>query len=113
MFFLDLPHLNNLFMKTKFTDSNLKQSQSKGKIDLSETPQKKTKRNDINPINNKPYSERYNQILEQRKKLPAWDAKEQLFMLMQKHQCIVLQGETGSGKTTQVPQFLLELFGDK
>lgn len=100
-------------MKNKFTDSNLKQSQQKGKIDLNDSVQKKVKKSDVNPINNRPYSDRYYQILEQRKKLPAWDAKEQLFMLMQKHQCIVLQGETGSGKTTQVPQFLLELFGDK
>jgi HrpA-like RNA helicase len=45
--------------------------------------------------------------------LPAWEAKEQLFLLMKQHQCIILQGETGSGKTTQVPQFLLELFGHK
>lgn len=40
--------------------------------------------------------------------LPAWEAKEQLNLLLDEHQVIILQGETGSGKTTQIPQFLLE-----
>lgn len=43
-----------------------------------------------------------------RKKLPAHDSKEKLLTLLQQHQIVVLVGETGSGKTTQVPQFLIE-----
>jgi HrpA-like RNA helicase len=46
--------------------------------------------------------------LQVRKKLPAHDAKEKLVSLMSKNQVIILVGETGSGKTTQIPQFLLE-----
>ena len=35
-------------------------------------------------------------------------AKQKLFQLLDENQVLILQGETGSGKTTQVPQFLLE-----
>lgn len=62
----------------------------------------------LNPYTNKPYSQRYYDILAKRKKLPAWEAQEQVQMLVNEYQTIILQGETGSGKTTQVPQFLLE-----
>jgi len=40
--------------------------------------------------------------------LPAWEAKEHLKKLLDENQVIILQGETGSGKTTQVPQFLVD-----
>ncbi len=63
---------------------------------------------EINFLTNKPFSKKYFDILEKRKTLPAWDAKEKLFKLLDENQVIILQGETGSGKTTQVPQFLLE-----
>jgi len=63
---------------------------------------------EINFLNDKPFSQKYYEILEKRKTLPAWDAKEKLFKLMEENQVLILQGETGSGKTTQVPQFLLE-----
>ena len=62
---------------------------------------------DINPLTQNSYSERYREILTKRKTLPAWEARAPLMELLKKHQVIVLQGETGSGKTTQVPQFLL------
>jgi len=63
---------------------------------------------DINPLTEMPYSSRYHEILEKRKKLPAWDARKDFLKLIKKNQAVVLVGETGSGKTTQLPQFLLE-----
>jgi HrpA-like helicases len=86
-------------------DKNEKTTESRGE----ETKLTKKVKADENPYTGRPYSERYYEILEQRKKLPAWEAKEQLAMLIKEFQVIILQGETGSGKTTQVPQFLLEL----
>jgi len=80
-----------------FSDSN----------DKYEKMTKKIKEN-INPWTNKTYSQKYYEILSKRKKLPAWEAREQLTLLLKEHQVIILQGETGSGKTTQIPQFLLE-----
>merc|ERR1719201_2687084 len=62
----------------------------------------------INPLTTKPYSKRYYEIFEKRRKLPAWDARKDFLKLIKKNQVVVLVGETGSGKTTQLPQFLLE-----
>ena len=56
----------------------------------------------------KPYSKKYYDILEKRKLLPVWEAYDTLINLVQENQIVILQGETGSGKTTQVPQFLLD-----
>jgi pre-mRNA-splicing factor ATP-dependent RNA helicase DHX15/PRP43 len=64
----------------------------------------------INPYTNKTYSQKYYDILKTRKLLPAWEAKQELFDLIDKNQVIILKGETGSGKTTQIPQFLLEKY---
>lgn len=61
----------------------------------------------VNPFTGRSYSSRYYEILKKRMTLPAWEAREPLIELLKKHQVVVLQGETGSGKTTQMPQFLL------
>jgi len=42
----------------------------------------------------------YFKILEKRKELPAWEARDKIIELVKQHQVLVLQGETGSGKTT-------------
>lgn len=61
---------------------------------------------DKNPLTSKPYSSTYYKLLKDRKTLPVYEALPQLRKLLKIHQIIILQGETGSGKTTQVPQFL-------
>jgi len=61
-----------------------------------------------NPLTGRPYSKRYYDILSKRKNLPAWEARKDFLKLIKKNQAVVLVGETGSGKTTQLPQFLLE-----
>lgn len=69
-----------------------------------ETPSemKREKVDEINPFNGKPFSARYFDILSKRKQLPIWEHKEQFLEVVRNHQVIVLVGETGSGKTTQV-----------
>lgn len=56
----------------------------------------------LNRYNGRPYSQRYFDILEKRKGLPVWQQKEDFIKIMNSHQTLVLVGETGSGKTTQV-----------
>ncbi|KAG5543566.1 hypothetical protein RHGRI_016341 [Rhododendron griersonianum] len=68
--------------------------------------------NDTNPLvnrwNGRPYSKRYLEILEKRKTLPVWHQKEEFLQALKANQTLILVGETGSGKTTQIPQFVLE-----
>uniref|UniRef100_A0A804M3X1 RNA helicase n=1 Tax=Zea mays TaxID=4577 RepID=A0A804M3X1_MAIZE len=47
-------------------------------------------------------------MLEFRRSLPADKEKERLLAAIARNQVIVISGETGCGKTTQLPQFVLE-----
>lgn len=62
----------------------------------------------INFLNGRPYSQTFYKLMETRQSLPAWQARKKIVDLVKDLQVVVLQGDTGSGKTTQVPQFLLE-----
>eukprot|EP00850_Spirogloea_muscicola_P021881 SM000266S09826 [mRNA] locus=s266:110340:113616:+ [translate_table: standard] len=62
----------------------------------------------VNPYTRKPYSIRFYEIYEKRRTLPVWQQKQEFLDMLAKHQIIVLVGETGSGKTTQIPQFVCE-----
>jgi pre-mRNA-splicing factor ATP-dependent RNA helicase DHX15/PRP43 len=69
----------------------------------------------INPWTGIPYSDRYKSILETRLKLPVYQFKDKLLKAVEENQIVVVEGETGSGKTTQIPQFLVHAlhFPDK
>jgi ATP-dependent RNA helicase DHX57 len=43
-----------------------------------------------------------------RRKLPAWDMRDQIVQLIENNRVVIVSGETGSGKTTQVPSFVLD-----
>jgi pre-mRNA-splicing factor ATP-dependent RNA helicase DHX38/PRP16 len=43
-----------------------------------------------------------------RENLPAYKVKDQLIKLINENQVVIVVGETGSGKTTQLPQFLYD-----
>ena len=47
-------------------------------------------------------------LLVERRKLPVWEARAPLLARIAAHDVTIVVGETGSGKTTQIPQFLLE-----
>ena len=49
-----------------------------------------------------PFTPRYYELFNKRSQLPVWEYKSQFMDMVSKHQIIVLVGETGSGKTTQV-----------
>lgn len=43
-----------------------------------------------------------------RKKLPIWNMQDEIIELINNNQVVIISGDTGCGKTTQVPQFILE-----
>ncbi|MCJ1268070.1 hypothetical protein MMC22_007956 [Lobaria immixta] len=50
----------------------------------------------------------YQAMLHSRMKLPIWNFKETLLRSIEDHQVVIVCGETGCGKSTQVPAFILE-----
>lgn len=62
----------------------------------------------MNPFTGLPYTPRYQELFRKRCTLPVWEYKEKFIDTMNKHQTLVLVGETGSGKTTQIPQWCIE-----
>uniref|UniRef100_A0A8C5F0P9 RNA helicase n=1 Tax=Gopherus evgoodei TaxID=1825980 RepID=A0A8C5F0P9_9SAUR len=53
-------------------------------------------------------SRHFQSMLQERQNLPAWEERETILDLLAKHQVLVVSGMTGCGKTTQIPQFILD-----
>lgn len=45
--------------------------------------------------------------------LPVVEHREEFFEMLEKHQVVIVKADTGSGKSTQLPKFLLEWFDGK
>lgn len=45
-------------------------------------------------------------IQDQRRNLPIFEKRNKLLELIQRHKTLIILGETGSGKTTQIPQYI-------
>lgn len=54
--------------------------------------------------------ENFKAMLEKRKVLPVYKHKEQLLDIVRQNQVVIIRGATGCGKTTQVPQYVLDEF---
>ena len=48
-----------------------------------------------------------------RRGLPVWHQKKEFLQVFKSNQTVILVGETGSGKTTQIPQFVLKVIDIK
>lgn len=51
---------------------------------------------------------KYQRLLKEREQLPVFKHRHSIVETLKKHRVVVVAGETGSGKSTQVPHFLLE-----
>ncbi|CAD5122474.1 DgyrCDS10897 [Dimorphilus gyrociliatus] len=53
-------------------------------------------------------SKEYKEKLKFRQKLPAFERREEIMEKIKSNQVLLISGDTGCGKTTQVPQFILD-----
>jgi pre-mRNA-splicing factor ATP-dependent RNA helicase DHX15/PRP43 len=65
-------------------------------------------RGSVNPWTQRVYSDAFFKIYAKRLELPVMRFKADIVAKVEQNQAVVLVGETGSGKTTQIPQFLLD-----
>ncbi|XP_063227426.1 ATP-dependent DNA/RNA helicase DHX36-like isoform X2 [Bacillus rossius redtenbacheri] len=63
-----------------------------------------------NELLDKQESPSYAKMLEFRKQLPAFQKRAEILSMISSHQVVLISGETGCGKTTQVAQFILDDF---
>ncbi|XP_046640656.1 ATP-dependent RNA helicase DHX33-like [Daphnia pulicaria] len=63
---------------------------------------------DSNSPNKRPMPAHYSRedLLAQRQALPIYPVRQKLLEELRKHQTLIVIGETGSGKTTQIPQYI-------
>ncbi len=52
----------------------------------------------------------YQKMQEFRKSLPSYQIRQEILDTIENNQVVLIKGETGSGKTTQVPQYILDHF---
>lgn len=95
-------------------NSNLPTHFQMGRVDkfnkmaLSENEILKENLNLIRKFQEKQKSANYVKMLDSRKSLPTWPVRDEIMDIINKNQVCIISGETGSGKSTQIPQFILD-----
>ncbi|KAF4507187.1 hypothetical protein G6O67_005852 [Ophiocordyceps sinensis] len=67
----------------------------------------KAEDSDSNPFTGNPHTQQYFRILETRRNLPVHKQRKEFLEKYHSTQILVFVGETGSGKTTQIPQYVV------
>ncbi|CEF88485.1 DEAH-box ATP-dependent RNA helicase prp43 [Fusarium graminearum] len=67
----------------------------------------KAEDSESNPFTGRPHSQKYFQILQSRRDLPVTKQRQEFLDKYHSTQILVFVGETGSGKTTQIPQYVV------
>lgn len=80
--------------------------------DLSALSLEPTNAEDLEPVRNLfrrlQSTPKYQRLLKERQQLPVFKHRDSIVETLKRHRVVVVAGETGSGKSTQVPHFLLE-----
>ncbi|XP_042385669.1 probable pre-mRNA-splicing factor ATP-dependent RNA helicase DEAH2 [Zingiber officinale] len=63
---------------------------------------------EVNPATGSPFSRRYHKLLQRRKNLPVWADRTKFLDALAKNQVVIVAAPPGSGKSTQIPQFVIE-----
>ncbi|KAG4301024.1 hypothetical protein PCANB_002638 [Pneumocystis canis] len=95
------PRINTNMNDFNFLWKNFKRHQS-----TAERAQK-LENGPTNPFNCVAFSDKYFNILKKRKQLPVHAQRDEFLNMFHSSQILIFVGETGSGKTTQIPQFVL------
>lgn len=62
----------------------------------------------LNPNTGLAYTQHYYELFRKRIQLPVWEYQDKFLTLLGQENIMVLVGETGSGKTTQIPQWCVD-----
>ncbi|XP_050008802.1 ATP-dependent RNA helicase DHX29 isoform X1 [Alexandromys fortis] len=80
--------------------------------DLSALSLESANADDLEPVRNLfrklQSTPKYQRLLKERQQLPVFKHRDSIVETLKRHRVVVVAGETGSGKSTQVPHFLLE-----
>ncbi|XP_053770801.1 ATP-dependent RNA helicase DHX29 [Desmodus rotundus] len=80
--------------------------------DFTAPPLESEKAEDLEPVRNLfrklQSTPKYQRLLQERRQLPVFKHRDSIVRALKRHRVVVVAGDTGSGKSTQVPHFLLE-----
>ncbi|KAL2132760.1 hypothetical protein VTI74DRAFT_3415 [Chaetomium olivicolor] len=88
--------------------------QSRNQTDSDQSDQERAKRQPFGPEYyqniwlQKANTPKFQHMLASRMQLPMWQFRQQVVEIVDREQVVIICGETGCGKSTQVPSFLLE-----
>ncbi|KAL3698119.1 hypothetical protein R1sor_012195 [Riccia sorocarpa] len=90
-------------------DETLTKPSTEGRRDSKSDTKKKSESSHLKRVmQDKLKSKEYKAMLDSRAALPMAQKKQEFLECLKEHDVIVISGETGCGKTTQVPQYILD-----
>ncbi|XP_015601854.1 ATP-dependent RNA helicase DHX36 isoform X2 [Cephus cinctus] len=105
-------HINDSHFKRKFLEivsGNIQQNLAKSMLLESKLERNNSLNQEyLEEFKIKQRSAEYKTMLKFREKLPSFQKRQEILDLVRDNQVIVISGETGCGKTTQIAQFILD-----